>query len=329
MQFDQLNRREFMAAVCGVAVAWPLGARAQPPSKIYRLGYLGSARIPYVIEALQAGLRDLGYVESRNLKIEYRFGGSLSEALDALAAELVALAPDAVVTTGTPATLAAKRATTTIPIVMAPIGDPLRAGIVVSLAHPGGNITGVSLYGSELSGKRVEVLKETLSGITRLAVLGNATNPFNQYMWEDTQPAARQLGIEPQLFMVRESEQLAGAFGAMRRTGADAVIVLSDAMFNRERRQIADLAAEHRLPAMYEDREYVKDGGLMSYGPNVAEVTRHSATLVDKVLKGAKPADLPIELPEKFDLVINLKTAAALGIDVPLHLQQLADEVIE
>jgi putative ABC transport system substrate-binding protein len=332
-----MRRRDFIAGlgssavltlVSGAAVICPLVARAQQPSIIYRISYLGSSKIPYLIEALHSGLRELGYVEGKNLKVEYRFGGS-GQSLNVLAAELVALGPDAIITLGTPAALAAKEATRTIPIVMAPVGDPVRAGLVASLAHPGGNITGAALYGSELTAKRVELLKEAMPGVARLAVLCNATNPFNQYMWEDTQPAARALRIEPQVFMVREASELAQVFAAIQRSGADAVDVLSDAMFNTERRQIAMLAVEHRLPSMYEDREHVKDGGLISYGPSGAEVTRHAAVLVDKVLRGAKPTDLPIEQPTKFELVINLSAAKSLGLTISPSLLARADEVIE
>jgi len=195
-------------------------------------------------------------------------------------------------------------------------GDPLRAEIVASLARPGSNITGVALYASELSGKRVEVFKEAVPGITRLAILGNAENPVSQYSWEDTQPAARQLAIEPQLFMVRGSDELAGAFAAMQRTGASAVVILPDPIFNTWRRHIIALAAERGLPAMSQAREFVEDGGLISYGPNILDMIRRSAALVDKVLKGAKPANLPIEQPTKFELAINLKTAKALGLTV-------------
>jgi putative ABC transport system substrate-binding protein len=180
---------------------------------------------------------------------------------------------------------------------MAPIGDPMRTGLVASLVHPGGNITGAALYTSELTSKRVELLKEAVPGFARLAVLSNGANLFNQYLWEDTQAAARALAIEPQVFMVQEASELADAFTAMQRTGADAVDVLSDSLFYTERRQIAILALKYRLPSIYEDREDVKEGGLISYGPNAAEVARHAATLVDKVLKGAKPADLPIDCP--------------------------------
>jgi putative ABC transport system substrate-binding protein len=293
-----------------------------------RPGYLAAARMPNLVEAMERGLRELGYIEGKNLKIEYRFDGQ-KLGLDTLASELVQLGLDTIVAVGTPAAFAAKRATTTIPIVMAPVGDPVRYGIISSIAHPGGNITGVTLYGSELSGKRVELFKEALPDITRLAVLCNGSNPLSQYAWEDAQAAARQLGTEALLFMVREPDELAGAFAAMHRSGAEAVVVLPDSMFYTARQQISVLAAEHHLPAMYEGHEYVEDGGLISYGPNIVEIARRSALLVDKVLKGAKPADLPVEQPTKFELAINLKTAKALGLTVPATLLARADEVIE
>jgi putative tryptophan/tyrosine transport system substrate-binding protein len=323
-----MRRREFFTLLGAAAVAWPLAAGAQQPSKIYRLGFLAAARSAIPIDALQTGLRELGYIEGKNFKVEYRFGGYDPETLAKLAAELVALGPDAIVTVATPPALAAKRATTTIPIVVV-VGDPLRAGIVASLARPGSNITGVTLYASELSGKRVEVFKEAVPGIARLAILGNAANIFTQYAWEDTQPAARQLGIELQLFTVRGPDEFAGAFAAMQRNRASAVVILLDSMFYTWRRQIIALAAEHGLPVMSDAREYVEDGGLISYGPNIPEITRHSAALVDKVLKGAKPAELPIEQPTKFELVINLKTVKALGLTIPPSLLARADEVIE
>jgi putative tryptophan/tyrosine transport system substrate-binding protein len=304
-------------------------SRAQPSSKVYRLGYLAGVRLPHLIEALQAGLRELGYVEGKNLKVEYRFGGDQLETLHKLALELVALGPDAIVINTTPAAIAAKRATARIPIVMSLVADPVRSGIVDSLAHPGSNITGVTLYGSELSGKRVEVLKEAVLGVAHLAVLGHRTNSISQYTWEETREAARALAIEPQLFMVQELGELDAAFGAMQRSGADAAIVLLDAIFFSARREISVLPAAHHLPAMYEAREFPDDGGLISYGPNFVEMTRRSAALVDKVLKGAKPADLPIEQPTKFELVINLKTAKVLGLTIPPSLLARADEVIE
>jgi len=317
-----MRRRDFIAFVGIPAIGWPLSAPAQQPPKIYRLGYLSTARIPNLIEALQAGLRELGYIEGKNLKVEYRFGGPHSERLDAIASELVELRPDVIVTVGTPATFAAKRATTTIPIVMAPVGDPVRIGLVASLAHPGGNITGVTLYGSELWGKRVEMLKELLPAIAHLGVLGNAANPSTQFWWEETQRAAQALGLEPALFTVRELNELTAAFAAIQRNGIDAVVVESDAVFNSAQRQITTLAIEHQLPAIYEVPEFVN-------GPSLTEMTRRSATFVDKILKGVKPGDLPIEQPTKYELVINLKSAKALGLTVPASLLARADEVIE
>jgi putative tryptophan/tyrosine transport system substrate-binding protein len=237
--------------------------------------------------------------------------------------------PDVIVTLGTPTALAAKRATTTIPIVMAAVGDPLRSGVVASLAHPGANITGVTLHASVLSSKRIEVLKEAAPGIARLAVLGNATNPYDQDLWEETRSAALALRMEPQLFTVRQIREIAGAFATMRRSRADAVVVLADAVLAAANRQISVLATEHRLPAMYDSREYVEGGGFISYGPNIIEMVRCSTRLVDKILKGANPADLPIEQPAKFELVINLKAAKALGLTIPPSVLALADEVIE
>ena len=242
-----MRRRAFIAGIGGAA-AWPMVARGQQPVKIYRLGYLAPARIPHLIDALLTGLRELGYVEGNNIKIEYRYGGTAT--LDELAAQLVDLHPDAIITVATPPAIAAKRATTTIPIVMATVGDPVRSGIVASFARPGGNVTGVTLYGSELSAKRVEVLKEALPRTTRLAALGNARNLYSQHSWDDMEPAARALGLDPHLFMAQGLGDLSEAFAAMERERANAVVILSDALFNSARLQIIALAVEHHLPAM-------------------------------------------------------------------------------
>jgi putative ABC transport system substrate-binding protein len=212
---------------------------------------------------------------------------------------------------------------------MATAGDPLSTGIVASLAHPGGNVTGVTLYGSELSGKRVEVFKEAVPGIARIAVLGNGKSPLTQLLWPQTQSAAGPLGLEARLFLVQEPADLSAAFEAMALDGADGVVILCDALFNSVRRTIIALAAQHRLPAMYEAREFIVDGGLISYGPNIADMTRRSAAFVDKILKGAKPGDLPIEQPTQFELVINLKTAKALGLTISDKMLALAQEAIE
>jgi putative ABC transport system substrate-binding protein len=322
-----MRRREFITLLGGTAATWPLTVRPQQSSKIYRLGYLAPAPIPHLIRALISALRELGYVEGKNLKIEYRYGGS--ETLDSLAAELVELHPDALVTVATPPALAAKRATKTIPIVMATAGDPVGIGVVSSYAKPGGNITGVTLYSTELTAKRLELLNDAVSGLRRIAFLANGKNIYNKMLWDEAEPAARALGLEPHLFNLQEASDLARTFVEMERKGANALVVLSDALFNSLRRQIIALAAEHHLPAMYEAREFVEDGGLISYGPDIAEMTRRSATFVDKVLKGINPTDLPIEQPTRFELVINLKTAKSLGLEIPPTVLGRADEVID
>jgi putative tryptophan/tyrosine transport system substrate-binding protein len=320
-----MRRRDFVG-ILGAAAGWPIFASAQQP-KIYRLGYLAPALIKHLKDALFGALRDLGYVEGQNLKIEYRYGAG--EALDALAAELVELKPDVIVTVATPQALAVKRATTAIPVVMATAGDPVRLGVVASLAMPGGNVTGVTLYGTELNAKRIELFREAIPSIKRLAFLANAKNPYGKFLWEEAEPAARALGLEPVLYQVQELGDLPATFAEVGRKQADGLVVLSDALFNNARRQIIALAAERHLPAMYEGREFVEDGGLISYGPDIVEMTRRSAAFVDKILKGAKAADLPIEQPTRFELVINAKSAKSLGLTLPPILLARADEVIE
>jgi putative ABC transport system substrate-binding protein len=322
--------------IIGILLALTLGepaamlvAAEPPPTKIYRLGYLSPSRIPANEEGFTAGLRDLGYVEGRNLTIEYRFADGQYDRLDALAAELVRLHPDAIVTVGTPATWAAKRATSTIPIVVSGAGDILGSGLVASLARPGGNITGVSHLVFELNRKRLELLKEAVPGLVRVGVLGHAMNVQNQQQWQALQPAGRELGLDLRSVMVKEPDEIAAAISGLKRDGAGALMVLSDAVLLANRRQIVDLAAEHRLPAVYEFREYVEAGGLMAYAPNIAAVARHSATFVDKVLRGANPAELPIEQATVVEFGINLATARALGLTIPPDLLARADEVIE
>jgi putative ABC transport system substrate-binding protein len=324
-----MRRRNFLALIGGGAVAWPLAARAQQAPKAARLGYLAPASNPDLQQALLGGLRDLGYVEGQNLAIEYRFMLGQAKSYDELAAEIAGLAPDAIVVVGTPPALAAKRQTTTIPIIMAPAADPLRSGLVASLSRPGGNVTGVSLYGSELARKRMEVFKEAVVGIQRIAVLGNAENPLHHFLWDDLQPVGPALGLQFRLFVVSGLDKLPAVFSAMKPDGFDAMSLLSDAQFFSARRQISSLAAMHRLPAMYESRESVADGGLISYGASIPDLTRRATAFVLKVINGAKPADLPIEQPTKFELAINLRTAKALGLTVPDTLLARADEVIE
>jgi putative tryptophan/tyrosine transport system substrate-binding protein len=323
-----IGRRELIATLGG-AVAWPLAAHAQRPAKVVRLGYLAPARLPNLIEALRAGLRDFGYVEGQNLAIEYRFALGQTKSYDELAQELVSLDPAAIVLTGTPAALALKRQTTTIPIILAPIADPIALGLARSLARPGGNVTGVTMYGTELAHKRMEIFREAAAGIRRVALLVNADNPLHPFLWDDIQPIGPLLGLELRLFAVSDFNELPTMFSTMAREGFDALTLFSDAQFFSARRRIAELAAMHRLPAMYESRDFVDDGGLISYGPNVPDLSRRAAAFVVKILNGAKASELPIEQPTKFELVINLKTAKALGLNMPASVLARADEVIE
>jgi putative tryptophan/tyrosine transport system substrate-binding protein len=329
MQFRKLKRREFITLLGGAAVPWPLAARGQQAPRAARLGYLAPASNPDLQQALLGGLRDLGYVEGQNLAIEYRFMLGQSKSYDELAAELARSAPDAMVVVGTPPALAAKRQTTSIPIIMGPAADPLRSGLVASLSRPGGNVTGVSLYGSEMVRKRMEIFKEAVIGIQRIAVLANAENPLHRFLWDDLQPIGPALGLQFRLLVVSGLDNFPAVFATMKQDGFDAMTLLTDAQFFSARRQISSLAAMHRLPAMYESRESVADGGLISYGASISDLTRRTATFVVKVINGAKPADLPIEQPTKFELVINLKTAKALGLDIPTTILARADEVIE
>jgi putative ABC transport system substrate-binding protein len=284
---------------------FPLTARAQQPPGVAHVGYLAPASNPDLQQVLLGGLRDLGYVEGQNLAIEYRFMLGQSKTYDELAAELARLAPDAIVVVGTPPALAAKRQTNAIPIVMAPAADPLRTGLAESLSRPGGNVTGVSLYGSEIARKRMEVFKEAVVGIQRIAVLSNAENPLHRFLWDDLEPIGPALGLEFRLFVVSDLDKLPAVFSTMKQDGFDAITLLSDAQFYSARRQISSLAAMRRLPAMYESSEFVADGGLISYGASIPDLTRRAATFVAKVINGAKPADLPIEQPTKFELFIN------------------------
>jgi putative tryptophan/tyrosine transport system substrate-binding protein len=329
MEFDQVKRRDLITLLASAAVAWPLAARAQQAPRAARLGYLAPASNPDLQQALLGGLRDLGYVEGQNLAIDYRFMLGQSKTYDELASELARLAPDAIIVVGTPPALAAKRQTTTIPIIMAPAADPLRSGLVASLSHPGGNVTGVSLYGSELARKGMEVFKEAVVGIQRVAVLGNAENPLHRFLWDDLQPIGPALGLQVRLLVVSGLDELPAVLSTMKQNGFDAMTLLSDAQFFSARRQISSLAAMHQLPTMYESRESVADGGLISYGASIPDLTRRAAAFVVKVINGAKPADLPIEQPTKFELIINLKAAAALGLTIPPTFIARADEVIE
>ena len=312
----------------------PFAGEAQQAAKVARIGYLtlNLAASPHMPEAFRQGLRDLGYIEGRNVVIEIRSAEGKLERLPALAAELVALRVDVILAAGTPHALAAKQATRTIPIVFAAATDPVMDGLVTSLARPGGNVTGLSSLGSELVAKRLELLKQAVPGVSRVAVLwhpGALGERTEKDMLKEAEVAARALGVRLQFVEARGPADFDRAFSDMTRARVDALTLLTSTMFLSERRRLVALAAKHRLPAVYPWREVVDAGGLMSYGPDFADLFRRAATYVDKILKGAKPADLPVEQPTKFELVINLKTAKALGLTIPQSLLRQADQVIE
>ena len=324
-------RRIFIFTLTVGMLVAPLAADAQPPVKVWRIGWLipgDPSRLP-MLEGFRQGLRELGYVECKNLVIDLRAAEGRYERLPRLAAELISLKPDVVVAVSTPTALAAKDATRTIPIVMIAVGDPVGTGLVGSLARPAGNITGVSLFNTELSGKGLQLLKEALPKVSRVAFLWNSLNPQSAVILKETQIAAAALGVTLQPLGVRGPEDLQSALAAMTRERAGALVVVPDQMFTSNRTSIIGFAATNRLPAMYFAREYVEAGGLMSYGPNLYENYRRAATFVDKILKGAKPAELPVEQPTKFELVINLKTAKTLGLTIPQSILIRADHVIQ
>jgi len=313
-------------------LAASLLAAAQQPAKVPRIGFLHPEPISARLDrhdAFRQGLRELGYVEGRTIALEVRSAEGKRERLPALAAELVRLEVDVIVTATVPGIRAVQQATKTIPIVMAVVVDPVATGFVASLARPGGNITGLSMMAPELAGKWLELLKEAVPRVSRVAVLRNPTNPGAALSLSETEVAARALGVRLQLLEVRTPEELDGAFGAAARDRAGALIVLPDPMFHTHRTRIADLAAKSRLPAIYYARDYVEAGGFMAYGANIADMYRRAAYFVDRILKGARPADLPVEQPTKFELVINLKTAKALGLTIPQSILIRADHVIE
>jgi putative tryptophan/tyrosine transport system substrate-binding protein len=310
----------------------PLAPEAQPPTHVHRIGALSGqgttpGRGPFV-EAFLEGMRALGYVEGQHFVLEYRAAAGHYERLPALAAELVQRKPEVIVTQGTPAALAAKDATTTIPIVMVGVGDPVESGLVASLARPGGNLTGLSLLAPELVGKQLEFLKDVLPTVSRVAILWNPTNPAQALQVREADVAAQRLGVQLHLMEVRSPDAFDSAFAAMTRAHAGALLVLVDNIFFEHRRRLAELAAMSHLPTMHQGRALVEAGGLISYWASVPDGWRRGATYVDKILKGAKPADLPVEQPTKFELVINLKTAEALGLTLPSTLLFQADEVI-
>jgi putative ABC transport system substrate-binding protein len=324
-----VKRREFMALVGGAAVAWPLAARAQQRA-IPVIGFLGGANpVGYApqIEALRLGLRDYGYVEGRTIAIEYRWAEGRYDRLPALAADLVSRKVDVIITQGTPAASAAKQATTTIPIVMAIVGNPVDTGLVSSLARPGGNITGSSFFYAELSAKRLEIMKELMPQLSRAGVLLNPDNPAMPSIVRAMMETAKVINVTLQSIDVRHLDELEPAF-EQARSQLDAVAIVEDGLFVANRARIAELAIKNRLPSIG-FREYCEAGGLVAYGVDFPHIWRGAGAMVDKILKGRKPADLPIEQATRFEFILNLKTAKAFGFNVPPSMSARANEVIE
>ena len=314
-----------------VLASLPL-AYAQQPKKIPRIGFLSPtppAAISARMEAFRQGLREFGYVERQNIAIEYRWGEGRSDRLPEFAADLVRIKVDVIVTAGPQATRAAKEATATIPIVMAFDNDPVGNGFVASLARPGGNITGLSTLYPEISGKQLELLKEIVPRLSRVAVLGTSTQPGNAQSLRETELAAEAFGVQLQYLEVLAPKDFETAFRAANKGRAEAVLVLQSFVLTSQRKQLVDLAVKNRLPAIYDRREFVEDGGLMTYSVSSTDLFRRAATYVDKILKGAKPADLPVEQPKKFEFIINLKAAKQIGLTIPPNVLARADKVIK
>jgi putative tryptophan/tyrosine transport system substrate-binding protein len=330
MEFRQ--RREFITLLGGAAVAWPLGARAQQPYKVPRIGLLlpgTPTSFASRTKAFVEGLQDLGYVEGRTVTFEWKWGQDRVDWLPALAAELVGSQVDVIVTGGTPATKAVKDATSTTPIVMAMVGDPVGAGLVESLGRPGGNATGLSIVATDLSGKRLQLLKEIVPGLSSIAAMSYGANPQSQMELRETQTAAQKLDLRVHSVPISAQNSIEDAFEKMKKETVQALIVVTDPILFSQRSQILAMAAESRVPAMYPYRAFSEAGGLISYAPNDRDVFRRAATYLDRILKGANPGDLPVEQPTRFELVINLKSATTLGLTIPTTLLTTADAVIE
>ena len=326
---DRLRRRQFLIAT-GMLLAAPLASEGQQAGKVPKVAYLSSSsRVP-TIEAFRQGLRKLGYVEGRNILIEYRWAEGQFDRLPGLAAELVSLGVNVIVAANTPAALAAKNATSTIPISLVTSGDPVGSGLVASVARPGGNVTGLSLTPTPaISGKQMELLKEAFPTLTHVAVLANPANSPTAGLLMEVERAARSLGVRHRVVHVRESKEFGDAFATMKNERVPALLVIADPLVADNRDRIVAFAATNRLPAIYPYRTFVDAGGLMSYGVDLSDLSRRAATYVDRILKGAKPAELPIEQPTKFELVVNLKTASALKLTIPQSIMLRADRVIE
>jgi putative ABC transport system substrate-binding protein len=325
-----MRRREFITILSGATATWPFAARAEP--KIPRVGYMGNstqALEANLIGAFRDGLRELGYDEGRNILIEYRWADGNYAQFPTLVAELIAAKVDVIVTAGTPAALAVKKATTTVPLVMVAVGDPVGTGLVPSLARPGGNLTGLSSIAPDLEGKRLELLREVVPTLSHVAVFFNLLNPFHVVSMRNAHTAAEAMGLKLQQHDIRKSEDLDDAFATIRKERPDGLLILADRVFLHNRQRMMDFTEEQRLPNVNAYTELVEAGGLMSYGPSYEDMHKRAAIYVNKIIKGAKPADLPIEQPSKFTFVINLKAAKILGVTIPPSLLTLADKVIE
>jgi putative tryptophan/tyrosine transport system substrate-binding protein len=322
-----MNRREFIALVGGAA-AWPIAARAQQSAKVYRIGILGLVQRPGE-GVLRQALRDLGYVEGRNLVYEARYAGGQLERMPSLAAELVRLNPDVIITAGAPAAEAAKQATSTIPVVFWGAGDPIATGLVFNIAHPGGNMTGVTELSTELTAKRLQLFKEAIPTLARVAIIWNAGDRAMSRRFEEAEAAAPSVGVSLVTLPVRQADDFERAFEAMARDRPDGVFMVNDALTRLNEGALFEFLRANRLPSIFEFPPNARDGALMSYGPSLEELAPRAAAFVDKILKGAKPGDLPIEAPVRWQLVVNLKTARAIGVTIPPAILARADEVIE
>jgi putative ABC transport system substrate-binding protein len=326
-----MRRREFIALISGAAVGWPLAARAQTSRRLGILTLAGeqSGKIRGLLEAFVQGLKEYGWIEGQNVSFEYRFAEGKVDALTKFAAELVQLRVDVILADGTSSTKAAKNATRTIPIVMAASVDPVGSGFVANLSRPGGNITGLSSLAPELAGKRLQLLSEIVPGLARVAVLANPSSPATTLLLEQTQKAAQRLGVSLHVVEASTPDNLESAFAAIAAARAGALLVMQDAMFFNHHPPIVAFAAASRLPALFAEKQVVESGGLMAYGTSIPASFRRAAAYVDKLFRGANPADLPVEAPTTFEFTINLKTANALGLTIPPVLLATADEVIE
>jgi len=323
-----MGKKTIIGLLVGLALVSVRSAEAQQAQKVPHIGYMRFIEVPVYDSAFRKGLNELGYIEGQNIHIEYRFAGGSIERLAEFAAELVRLNVDVIVAGSTQSIDAAKRATKTIPIVFPVTFDPVESGFVASLARPGGNLTGLSTVNPDAAAKRVELIQEVMPRISRLAVLRNPTNSGSRFPLKETEAGAKRLGIRLQILEARSPDDLEGAFRAATKEQANALIVLADALFFAQRGRLGNLGVKHRLPAMFDDAQSVDAGGLISYGASLTDLFRRAAGYVDKILKGARPADLPVEQPMKFELIINLKTAKQIGLTMPPNVLARADKVI-